>query len=316
MKRLTIIFAVLLAIILAACQNPTPTPTLAPTSTPTPTPTAVPPTPTATPAPTATPTISPGTAAYNAFLEMLEEAPADLRAETKACLMDLFEEDPSVAESFTTGEDLSGPAMLSFLACLTPEEAAALTPPGEGPPPDVAGLACLAEKLEGAPEKDRILAVLSGADPSGEGLTLEESAVLGGAVEACDLDTGFTFPGGEGAEENPLAGTEWRLVLVLGSALPPTGVVGGDPTAEFTAMDMMGWTGCNSYGARYSIQGEELLLDNLAWTDAGCPSQELTQQEQRMQDSLATVEEFEISGDQLTLHSEGGEALVFERIRQ
>ena len=239
-----------------------------------------------------------------------------MSAESKACLRELFEEDPSVAESFTTGEDLSGPLMLSFLACLTPEEAAAFTPPGEGPPPDVAGLTCLIEELEGAPEKDRILAILSGADPSGEGLTLEESAVLGGAVEACGLDTGFTFPGGEGVGGNPLAGTEWRLVLVLGSTEPPAGVVGGDPTAGFTATEMTGWTGCNSYRARYSVQEEELRLDDLVWTEAGCPSQELLRQEQRMQDSLATVEEFEISGERLTLHSEGGQALVFERVGQ
>ena len=312
MKRLVVIFAVLLAVILAACQNPTPTPTLAPTSTPTPTPTAEPPT--ATPAPTATPTVSPGTAAYNAFLAMFEGATIGLSAGSKACLMDLFEEDPSVAESFGSGEDLGGPSMLRFLACLTTEEAAALTPPGEGPPPDVAGLACLIEELEGVPEKDRILAVLSGADPSGEGLTLEESAVLGGAVEACGLDTGFTFPGGEGGEENPLAGTAWRLILTLSSAHPPSDVVGGDPTAEFTATDMTGWTGCNSYRARYSVQGEELRLDDLVWTEAGCPSHELFQQEQRVQDSLVTVEQFEISGERLTLHSEGGQALVFERV--
>lgn len=314
MKRLAVIFAVLLAIILTACQNPTPTPTLAPTSTPTPTPTTVPPTPTATPAPTATPTISPGAAAFTAYLDMLEAAAIGLSAETKACLMDLFEEDPSVAESFTKGEDLSGPSMLSFLACLTPEEAAALTPPGEGPPPDVAGLACLIGELEGVPEKDRILAVLSGADPSGAGLTLEESGALGGAVEACGIDTGFTFPGGEGGGRNPLAGTEWRLVLVLGSTLPPAEVMGGDPTTEFAATEMMGWTGCNSYHATYSVEESELRLEDLAWTEAGCPSQELLWQEQRIQESLATVEEFEISGERLTLHSEGGDALVFERV--
>ncbi len=312
MNRLAIISGVLLAIILIACQDPTPTPTLVPTSTPTPTHTAEPPTPT--PAPTATPTISPGAAAYNAFIEMIEGPAFGLSAETKACLMSLFEEDPSVAESFMAGEDLSGPSMLSFLACLTPEEVAALTPPGDGPPPDVAGLACLTEELEGAPERDRILAVLGGADPSGEGLTLGESAVLGEAVEACGLDTGFSFPGGEGGEGNPLAGTEWQLDLVLGSTEPPAGVVGGDPTVEFAATDMTGWTGCNSYRAGYSIQGEELRLDDLTWTEAGCPSQELLRQEQRMQESLATVEEFEISGERLTLHSEGGQALVFERI--
>ena len=117
-----------------------------------------------------------------------------------------------------------------------------------------------------------------------------------------------------GGEENPLANTEWKLVA-LGNADAPTEVVGGNPTAEFTtATDMTGWTGCNSYGARYTARESQLRLDDLRWTEAGCPSQALFRQEQRMQDLLATVERFEVSGDQLTLHSEGGQALVFQRL--
>ena len=120
--------------------------------------------------------------------------------------------------------------------------------------------------------------------------------------------------GDSGREEDPLANTEWRLVA-LGNADPPTEVVAGNPTAEFTtATDMTGWTGCNSYAARYSARESELRLDDLTWTEAGCPSQALFRQEQRMQDLLATVEWFEIPGQQLTLHSEGGQALVFEKV--
>ncbi len=117
-----------------------------------------------------------------------------------------------------------------------------------------------------------------------------------------------------GGEGNPLANTEWRLVA-LGNADAPAEVVGGNPTAEFTtAEDMTGWTGCNSYAARYRARESELRLDDLTWTEAGCPTQALFRQEQRMQDSLATVERFEVSGEQLTLHSEGGQVLVFERV--
>ncbi len=117
-----------------------------------------------------------------------------------------------------------------------------------------------------------------------------------------------------GSEGNPLADTEWRLVA-LGNADAPAEVVGGDPSAEFTtATDMTGWTGCNSYSARYGVQESEMRLDDLSWTEAGCPSQALFQQEQRMQDSLATVQRFEVSGERLTLHSEGGQTLVFERV--
>ncbi len=117
-----------------------------------------------------------------------------------------------------------------------------------------------------------------------------------------------------GGEGNPLANTEWRLVT-LGNADAPTEVVAGNATAEFTtATDMTGWTGCNSYAARYRARESELRLDDLTWTEAGCPSQALFQQEQRMQDLLATVERFEVSGEQLTLHSEDGQTLVFEKV--
>ena len=117
-----------------------------------------------------------------------------------------------------------------------------------------------------------------------------------------------------GSGENPLANTEWRLVA-MGDAGAPVDVVEGDATAEFTADgDMKGFTACNSYSAGYSTRDSELRLDELRWTEAGCPTDALFRQEQRMQDSLATVERFEVSGDRLTLHSEGGQALVFERL--
>ena len=116
------------------------------------------------------------------------------------------------------------------------------------------------------------------------------------------------------SEGSPLADTEWRLVA-LGDADAPAEVVGGNATAEFTAAgDMKGLTACNSYSARYGTRGSELRLDDLSWTEAGCPTQALFRQEQRMQDSLATVERFEVSGERLTLHSEGGQVLVFERV--
>ena len=117
-----------------------------------------------------------------------------------------------------------------------------------------------------------------------------------------------------GSEENPLAASEWRLVS-LGDVAAPAEAVGGDATAGFTtATDMTGWTGCNSYTASYRVRRSELRLDDLGWTEAGCPSRALFRQEQRMQDSLATVERFEVSGERLTLHSEGGQVLVFERV--
>ncbi len=118
-----------------------------------------------------------------------------------------------------------------------------------------------------------------------------------------------------GSAGNPLADTEWRLVA-LGDADAPSPVVAGvNATAEFTTTgDMTGWTGCNSYSAGYRARDSELGLDDLGWTEAGCPSQAQFLSEQRMQDSLATVERFEVSGERLILHSEGGQVLVFQRV--
>ena len=62
------------------------------------------------------------------------------------------------------------------------------------------------------------------------------------------------------------------------------------------------------------LANTELRLDELTWTEAGCPSQALFRQEQRMQDALATVERFEVSSERLTLHSEGRHASVFELV--
>lgn len=118
-----------------------------------------------------------------------------------------------------------------------------------------------------------------------------------------------------GGSDNPLAETEWRLVE-LGEAYSPAQVVGDDAGIEFTtATEMTGWTGCNSYASRYSVRQSDLRLDDLMWTEAGCPTQTLFRQEQRMQDSLATVERFEISGGRLTLHSEGGQVLIFDPLQ-
>ena len=121
---------------------------------------------------------------------------------------------------------------------------------------------------------------------------------------------------GAGGEENRLADTEWRLVA-LGDASAPDEVAGGNPTAEFTTdTDMTGWTGCNAYGASYSAGASELRLDDLTWTEAGCPSDALFRQEQRIQDLLATVERFKVSGQRLELYSARGQTLVFERVEK
>lgn len=115
-----------------------------------------------------------------------------------------------------------------------------------------------------------------------------------------------------GGAGNPLAETDWRLVA-LGKADSPDAAV-GNADMQFSASSISGSTGCNAYGGEYRVRGSELHLTDLMWQEAGCPSQALSQQEQRLQDLLTATERFEVTEGRLTLHSEGGQVLVLERV--
>ena len=137
-------------------------------------------------------------------ISMFSIAAGGFSAGTQECITQLLRDDPAIAEALgRQDESAVGEAMLEFIACLTPEEAAALTPPGEGPAPNPNDIACLMKQLEGTSSGERIIAVLSGADASGKGLTTEESAALGQAVEACGIETEFEFPDPSGTGAIP-----------------------------------------------------------------------------------------------------------------
>ena len=125
--------------------------------------------------------------AISAVVTMISIEAGGLSAQSRDCISSIYREDPTLL----TSQEMSA---FEFFACLTPEEAEALTPPDEGPAPDPAAIACLMEELSGTPSGEKIIAVLSGQDPSGQGLTMEESAMLGQAVEACGIETEFGFP--------------------------------------------------------------------------------------------------------------------------
>ena len=109
-----------------------------------------------------------------------------------------------------------------------------------------------------------------------------------------------------------MSNTRWRLVE-LGEAYSLAAVLGDSVTADFSALNMSGGTGCNSYSATYGVRESELRLDNLMWTERGCLSQALFRQEQQILRALATVKSFEVSVKRLTVHSEGEQLLIFER---
>ncbi len=138
-------------------------------------------------------------------VSMLSIAAGGFSVETQHCIIELLETDPALTQAFAQpGDVASGPTALRLISCLTTQEAAKLTPAGEGPAPNPDEIACLIGELEGTPSGERIIAVLSGADATGEGLTMEESAALGEAVRACDIETGFGFPASTVADSRRL----------------------------------------------------------------------------------------------------------------
>ena len=155
---------------------------------------------------------------------------------------------------------------------------------------------------------------------SDEEMETIRSWVLGGALVPSDFvshdgdddhDHGTDHDDDHG---HGLAETAWQLVA-LGKADAPDSVV-GEVDVQFSATTLKGWTGCNQYDARYRVRGDALQLADLRATEAGCPTQRLFNQEQRVLTLWANVERFEVAGDRLTLQSEEGQVLVFERVEE
>ena len=98
--------------------------------------------------------------AVGGSVSMLNVATGGLSEENLSCVSDLLMDNPT---TFITPSNDSGgiPATLRIMACLTSEEAAALTPAGAGPPPDSAGFGCLMVEFQRTDDDARIVAVLS-----------------------------------------------------------------------------------------------------------------------------------------------------------
>lgn len=110
-----------------------------------------------------------------------------------------------------------------------------------------------------------------------------------------------------GVTGSPLAGTSWNL----------TTYHAGGATMHFSAFDnsVKGWTGCNTFKGDYSTKGDSLSFTSLGWTEAGCPTNELREQEAALLEGLIDVQEWAVNGFSLTLTTEEGTVLRFEERR-
>jgi heat shock protein HslJ len=128
-------------------------------------------------------------------------------------------------------------------------------------------------------------------------------AVILGAVllAACSPSA----PGGASLE-----GTQWVLVLVDGA--PP--LSGTTPSADFTADQISGSTGCNSYFGSYEVSGSDITFGPLGMTEMYCMDPEgIMDQEVAILEALASVASYRLSGTRLEmLDGAGSVILAFE----
>ena len=85
-------------------------------------------------------------------------------------------------------------------------------------------------------------------------------------------------------------------------------------TAEFDKGrgEIIGSGGCNTYFATYKIDGNNLSISNLAWTEMACLSPDgIMEQEQEFLSLLAGADVFQVNDTALTITSSDGRNLYF-----
>jgi heat shock protein HslJ len=107
-----------------------------------------------------------------------------------------------------------------------------------------------------------------------------------------------------------LDGTQWVLVTLGGEAMVPDTA----PSAEFSADQISGSAGCNSYFGTYEVSGGELSMSDLANTEMWCMEPEgVMDQEQAFLAALASVASYRLADERLELlDGTGGVILIFE----
>jgi heat shock protein HslJ len=103
-----------------------------------------------------------------------------------------------------------------------------------------------------------------------------------------------------------LSGTNWSVTAINGQ---PT-IAGHPPTMTFSADNVSGTTGCNSYNAGYTLSGTALTIKPAAQTAMACEDAAVMTQEQTFGTALPTVTAVRTAGTGLEL-VDAGQKVVF-----
>lgn len=114
--------------------------------------------------------------------------------------------------------------------------------------------------------------------------------------------------GGETPTPDPLDGTSW-VMFAYRKTKP---LEGTQITASFESGFVRGSAGCNSYGAPYQLDGDQISIGEIELTAMDCPEPGgVMEQEAYLVDFLGDVHTYRLEGEQLQLYRPDGEGLFF-----
>lgn len=108
-----------------------------------------------------------------------------------------------------------------------------------------------------------------------------------------------------------LANTQWRLVSFGEPGVETPVMESSSITLEFDTQGQVdGSGGCNSYSARYEVQGNQLSFGEITRTLRACEQEGITQQEQNYFQALEVAGRFELDGDHLAIRYDDGQGVL------
>ena len=114
-----------------------------------------------------------------------------------------------------------------------------------------------------------------------------------------------------GNSQSDLSGTGWTLINFRGGSLLENTAM----TAFFEDGNVTGSTSCNHYFGSYTIQGKQIQIEDLGWTEMACMNPEgIMDQEFQIMNLLSQADSYSIQGDTLQVNTENGELLIFQVI--
>jgi heat shock protein HslJ len=119
---------------------------------------------------------------------------------------------------------------------------------------------------------------------------------------------------GSALEEN-----KWPLKSYGEQNNPEQVLKGTEITATFDSGEgeISGSSGCNTYFASYEVNGNNLSISNLAWTERACISPAgVMEQEREFLSLLADAESFQVDNTSLTITCSNRRQLYFKIISQ